>query len=150
VLKEVYEPKKVFSLNEANKTLPLVSRIIQDVVRTHQELTKRGERARKLRQEKRTAQATAQATVQAAEEEARAQDLGYEIESYFEELEKIGCSCKDPVLGLVDFPACVGDQIILLCWKLGEPQILYYHDLKSGFARRKPVGDLFNSNPKSA
>jgi hypothetical protein len=131
VLKEVYEPKKVFSLSEANKTLPLVSRIIQDIVRAHQELTGESRSAK------------------AAEEESRVQDLGYEIEGYLEELEKIGCSCKDPILGLVDFPARAGDRVVLLCWKMGEPQILYYHDLKAGFAGRKPVGDLFKSSPKT-
>lgn len=135
MLKEVYEPKKVFKLSEANKTLPLVSRIIQDIVRTSQEMMKAEERAKALLAEGRT--------IQAEEAEYRIQDLGYEVEKYFEELEKIGCSCKDPVQGLVDFPARVGSRIVLLCWKVGEPQILFYHELKSGFSGRKPVGELF-------
>jgi hypothetical protein len=41
--------------------------------------------------------------------------------------------------GLLDFPARRGDEDVLLCWKLGEDEIAYWHGLEEGFAGRKPL-----------
>jgi hypothetical protein len=40
---------------------------------------------------------------------------------------------------LIDFPALRHNEIVLLCWKLGEGDIAYWHDLQSGFAGRRPL-----------
>lgn len=50
-----------------------------------------------------------------------------------------GCLVKDIRLGLVDFPARVGGEEVLLCWRLGEPAVLHYHRPAEGFAGRKPL-----------
>ncbi|HET6266223.1 MAG TPA: DUF2203 family protein [Acidobacteriota bacterium] len=42
-------------------------------------------------------------------------------------------------IGLVDFPAMLDGEEILLCWKYGEKTIRYYHGLTEGFAGRKPL-----------
>src|SRR5436853_532379 len=39
------------------------------------------------------------------------------------EIEAIGVQIKDLDIGLLDFPCVVDDQIVLLCWKLGEEKI---------------------------
>jgi hypothetical protein len=136
VLQEVYRPKKVFSLAEANRTLPLVSRIIEDIVRTNEAM--RQSRARVL------ALKSAGSRVEALEEESRLSSLELEVEGFADEIEEIGCSCKDPAVGLVDFPARIGGKVVFLCWKMGEPEILYYHDIDAGFAGRKPVRGVFD------
>jgi len=41
--------------------------------------------------------------------------------------------------GLVDFPAQRAGEDVLLCWKLGEPDVAFWHDLEEGFAGRKPL-----------
>jgi hypothetical protein len=41
--------------------------------------------------------------------------------------------------GLLDFPAQRGDEVVLLCWKLGEDEINYWHRVDEGFAGRKPL-----------
>ena len=45
-------------------------------------------------------------------------------------------------IGLVDFPAKINGLEVLLCWRLGEEQISYYHSRESGFMGRKPISDL--------
>jgi len=45
---------------------------------------------------------------------------------------------KDLDVGLLDFPCKVDGEIVLLCWKLGETKIGFWHDTNSGFAGRKP------------
>jgi hypothetical protein len=49
---------------------------------------------------------------------------------------------KDADEGLVDFPALREGEEILLCWKLGEAEIAYWHDLEQGFAGRRPIDEL--------
>ncbi len=54
----------------------------------------------------------------------------------------LGAQVKDADEGLVDFPALRGDEEVLLCWKLGEDEIAYWHSLEDGFAGRRPLDDL--------
>ena len=58
------------------------------------------------------------------------------------ELQKLGVEVKDPASGLLDFPARYQGRTILLCWRLGEPHVEWWHDLHTGFAGRRPVTDL--------
>jgi hypothetical protein len=51
----------------------------------------------------------------------------------------LGAQVKDADEGLVDFPALREGDEILLCWKVGEDEIAYWHGLEDGFAGRQPV-----------
>ena len=62
------------------------------------------------------------------------------------EIDAIGVQVKDLDIGLLDFPCRVGEQIILLCWKLGEARITHWHGTEEGFAGRKPI-DATIANP---
>jgi len=55
-------------------------------------------------------------------------------------IERHGVLVKDGGRGLLDFPSRRDGQLVLLCWQSGEPEVLYWHDLDSGFAGRKPLG----------
>jgi hypothetical protein len=57
------------------------------------------------------------------------------------EIESLGAQVKDLDIGLLDFPCSVDDEIILLCWRLGEERIAHWHGLAEGFAGRKPIDD---------
>jgi hypothetical protein len=70
---------------------------------------------------------------------AKAERLGTEIAEGVRQIESWGCVVKDLDQGLVDFPARRGDETVLLCWRLGEASIRYWHGLKEGFAGRKPL-----------
>jgi hypothetical protein len=58
-----------------------------------------------------------------------------------EELQELGVLVKDLDEGLVDFPALRGDEEVLLCWRLGEEEVGFWHTLDGGFAgrRRLPI-----------
>jgi hypothetical protein len=53
-------------------------------------------------------------------------------------INEAGAQIKSLEEGLLDFPARRGDEDVLLCWKLGEDEIGYWHGLHEGFAGRKP------------
>jgi hypothetical protein len=54
-------------------------------------------------------------------------------------LDDAGVQVKDLDDGLLDFPAQRDGHDILLCWKVGEPQVAFWHGLDEGFAGRKPL-----------
>ena len=57
------------------------------------------------------------------------------------EIDAAGVQVKDLDIGLLDFPCVVGDEVILLCWKLGEQGIAHWHNTTEGFAGRKPIDE---------
>ena len=56
-----------------------------------------------------------------------------------DELHSLGVLVKDLDRGLVDFPARRGDEEVLLCWRLGEDEVAWYHDEQAGFSGRRPL-----------
>jgi hypothetical protein len=59
------------------------------------------------------------------------------------EIDAIGVQVKDLESGLLDFPCRVEDEVVLLCWKIGEPAIEHWHTVDSGFQGRQPVDERF-------
>jgi hypothetical protein len=57
------------------------------------------------------------------------------------EIDATGVQVKDLDMGLLDFPCIVGEEVILLCWKLGEKGITHWHGTEEGFAGRKPIDE---------
>jgi len=56
-----------------------------------------------------------------------------------ERLHSLGVLVKDVHRGLVDFPAMRGDEVVLLCWHVGEDEVAFWHGLEEGFAGRRPL-----------
>ena len=63
------------------------------------------------------------------------------------EIHGFGCLVKDVDLGLVDFPARINGEPVLLCWRLGEPRVAYYHGEHEGFRGRKPIPPAAGAAP---
>jgi hypothetical protein len=54
-------------------------------------------------------------------------------------IHELGALVKDLDEGLVDFPAQRAGEDVLLCWRLGEDEIGFWHGLEVGFSGRKPL-----------
>jgi hypothetical protein len=65
--------------------------------------------------------------------------LARELQELVNELALIGVQLKDADTGLLDFPTLRDGREVLLCWRVGEPEIAYWHGLEDGFAGRKPL-----------
>ena len=65
------------------------------------------------------------------------------------EIDAIGVQVKDLESGLLDFPCRVDDQVVLLCWRLGEPAIEHWHTVEAGFQGRQPVDERFRRRAAS-
>jgi hypothetical protein len=82
--------------------------------------------------------------------QAKAVFRGY-YEALSDEIERVrslGGEIKDLEIGLVDFPSRRGGEDILLCWKLGEKSIRFWHPVDGGFASRRPIDEQISRSPQ--
>jgi hypothetical protein len=97
-------------------------------------------------------------TVNVVQVVARRSELDKHIQRAREsvqEIDEIGVQVKDLDTGLLDFPCAIDGEIVLLCWKSGEPAIEHWHTVESGFQGRQPIDDRFrrrtgSGNPGSS
>jgi len=124
-----------FTVEQANRTLPLVRRIVRDIVETY--ATWRG----KVHEfEVATAQSRADRPSARAEElQQDAQRLARDIQGFVGELQTLGVEFKGFDTGLVDFPSEMEGRTVYLCWKLDEESVTFWHEVDDGFAGRRPL-----------
>jgi hypothetical protein len=123
---------RYFTPEEAHRTLPLVRKIVEDILNTSKEV-------RLITEDKDGVIVS----------DPQIKKLVNELNGFMAELEEIGCFYKDWnfSLGLVDFPAIIDGQEVFLCWRSDEDSIKYYHEIETGYAGRKPIPEeYFNSN----
>ena len=124
---------KTFTIDEANRTLPLVRRIVQDIVDHYarwQELVKALDVLAASPAPDTTRIDRLQRDIQAA---ART------IDGFVRELTDLGVEMKGFDVGLVDFPGEMGGHPVYLCCRLGEPAVAHWHERDAGFAGRQPL-----------
>lgn len=134
---EVYQ--RVFTLDEANAALPLVRAIVADWVRLSQEVVDRRQRVAMLNSGRAGSRDVYSEELAQIEEELEKDND--KLREYIAELTELGVEPKDPLAGLVDFPALKDGRPVYLCWKLGEPCVEFWHELDGGFRGRQPVTD---------
>lgn len=147
---EPIEYKRFFTVEEANATLPLVRVICRDLASLAREVVERRERLSVLlvgRNSNRSDLYTEELTQ--IEEELEKDNR--QLEAYVKELRDLGVEPKNGMDGLVDFPSLIDDRVVFLCWKLDEPEVLYWHEIDGGFAGRHPLtaGSGASSDPGS-
>jgi hypothetical protein len=62
-----------------------------------------------------------------------------ELAAILNELHELGVQVKDLDSGLIDFPSLRDGEQVLLCWRLGEDDVAFWHGLEDGFAGRRPL-----------
>ncbi len=139
---------RLFTLEQANRTLPLVRRIARDVMglarsvrhlRFHHKFVARGgeELERLFPSELRRLRA------RLARDEERFSEC-------VNELLNLGVELEAPSLGLVDFPAIVAGEPLCFCWRYDEPEIGWWHHRTGGYVDRRPLAELERSGQPPA
>jgi hypothetical protein len=129
---------RTFTVEQATNTLPLVRRIVEDLVVT---VGRWQERIREY--EIASASVTPESgDGRAAELEREAEQLAGEVDGFVAELGSLGIEVKDYAQGLIDFPAEREGRPVYLCWRLGEPTVQFWHEVDAGFAGRRPLDPL--------
>ncbi len=133
-----YKPARLFTIEQANAMLPLVRAITSDLASLAGDVVERRHRHALLTagREPKKGDPYSEELVQI---EADIQRDGQRLVDYMNELKELGVEPKGAVEGLVDFPAEMDGRIVLLCWKLGESEVLHWHDLEGGYAGRQSL-----------
>lgn len=118
------EEKIYFTPEDAAKALPLVKRIVEDILAEGRELKK-----------------LAAIIADNLNENDEVQRRVAIIQRYIDELHEIGCFYKDWNFnfGVVDFPSIIDGREVMLCWRSDEEKVLYYHDAEEGYGGRKLI-----------
>jgi hypothetical protein len=129
---------RVFTPMEANEALAEVRPLAERMVRGRQALAAAARRQREL-----VMRIGANGgDLSPGEVRDAAADVEREVAAIAEcvaALDATGVQVKDMDEGLVDFPARHAGRDVLLCWKVGEPEVAFWHGLEEGFAGRKPL-----------
>jgi len=130
---------KLFTLTEANRTLPLVRRVVQDIMSVYPEW-------KDLVAQYELIAAQARPDWGESKEQldlkAHIDTVAGKINGYLRELDQVGCEFKGFDEGLVDFHGRLDEREVLWCWKHGEDRITHWHELDAGFAGRQPLPEV--------
>jgi hypothetical protein len=133
---------KFFSVEDANKALPLVKAIVGDIVRQFQVFNELKQRLSSVHRDRKRptndlyAEETAQIQAELDREESKLAD-------FIEELSRLGVELKGPDDGLCDFPSLKDGREVYLCWRLGENEVAHWHEKNAGVAGRQPLDRSF-------
>lgn len=130
---------KFFTLSEANRTLPLVRRVVEDIASHYPSWKDLVAKYELIAAEARPdwGESPEQLGLK-----AQIDDVARKINACLVELEQVGCEFKGFEEGLVDFHGKLDDREILWCWKLGEDRITHWHELDAGFSGRQPIPEV--------
>ncbi|MCR8644936.1 DUF2203 domain-containing protein [Paenibacillus sp. N1-5-1-14] len=126
---------KYFTLEEANHMLPELDKQLQYIQNVKMEFREKYTRLRRL-----TAISTPKIGARYEEQfmlECELDFIQIEARSYMDNFYRLGVEVKDVDLGLIDFPAQLDGEDVLLCWRQGEQRIAFYHSKEDGFAGRR-------------
>jgi len=135
--------EKHFSLEEANRLLPRIQPILEQLIVVRREMGTKQHKMEELRAHVRGNGATAEGRA-FAKLKAELESMAQELRRGIEQIHGFGCVVKDLDTGLIDFPARREGQEVFLCWKLGEQGIAFWHSTQEGFSGRKPLGGEFD------
>ena len=139
---------RTFTLGEAQTLLPLVEALL---LKAQEAGARAGELEREMQELSQRifiAGGMHVNVAQAAKRRADREKSLQEARDTLAEMDEIGVQVKDLEKGLLDFPAVMDGRDVLLCWKLGEKEIGYWHTPEDGFAGRKPLDGRSDKSEK--
>jgi hypothetical protein len=122
---------KFFSLDEANAALLVIKPMLADIMRIRQNVLARQPEIWPVIQ-KAAGNGGSKAASLIALEFGQLDDSVHRILD-------MGVIVKDLDIGLLDFPALMNKHEVYLCWKFGEENVLFWHEIDDGFAGRQPL-----------
>jgi hypothetical protein len=122
---------RYFTLQEANQALIVIRPLMDAIQNIRQEILARQPEVWPV-VERAAGNGGSQAASKMVNEFERLDALVHQVQD-------TGALFKDINLGLLDFPALKDDREVYLCWKYGEQDIAFWHEIEAGFAGRQPI-----------
>jgi hypothetical protein len=134
---------KTFSLDEAQSLLPVLETLLRRAIEAKKRAENTEEELQELAQRVFLSGGMLLNTIEIGRKRTSLNASVQQVKDAVQEIDSIGVQVKDLDSGLLDFPYQLGDDIVLLCWKLGEPRITHWHSIDAGFQGRQPVDERF-------
>jgi hypothetical protein len=122
---------RYFTLQEANQALTVIRPLVDEIQAIRQEILARQPEVWPV-VERSAGNGGSQAASEMIKEFERLDVLVHQIQ-------EAGALFKDINLGLLDFPALKDGREVYLCWKYGEGDIAFWHEIEEGYAGRQPI-----------
>ena len=129
---------RFYDIDAANAALPDLEGILLALASQRAELVR-------LRDEALASQGSSDPATGAEElrlARMRMQGLVDQMAAGVARIESMGITLRDIPEGLIDYPALVNGRQVWLCWKRGETEVGFWHELDTGFASRRPLIEL--------
>ena len=133
------EPPRTYTVDEAQRALPEVRRLVAAIVRISALLPELEEELRIASYRGRRPEAGAEAEERLTRAQAAMALARQDLVRALRRLEAMGVQVKDVTTGLVDFLSLREGELIELCWRLGEDRLAHWHRIGEGFRGRKPL-----------
>jgi len=140
-------PMKTFTLDEAQSLLPVLESLLKRAMDEKRSAEEAESSLSDLAQKIYLSGGMRVNTVSAAKQRAEMEEHLKMVQESIAEIDSIGVQVKDLDSGLLDFPCKVDDEVVLLCWRMGEPAIEHWHTIDDGFQGRQPVDERFRRRP---
>ena len=140
---------KTFTLDEAQSLLPVLESLLKRAVEGKRSAEQAELDISDLSQRIYLAGGMRVDVAKVARIRAEAESQLQRVRETVAEIDAIGVQVKDLESGLLDFPCRVDDEVVLLCWRMGETSIEHWHTIESGFKGRQPVDERFRRRSNS-
>ena len=140
---------KTFTLDEAQSLLPVLESLLKRAIEGKQSAELAESRLQDLNRRIYISGGMKVDIASVARDRAEMEQHIKQVKETIAEIDAIGVQVKDLDNGLLDFPFRLDDEVVLLCWRLGETAIEHWHTVESGFQGRQPVDDRFRRRPGS-
>ena len=140
---------KTFTLDEAQSLLPVLESLLKRAIEGRRSAQLVESSLTSLAQRIYLSGGMQVNSTSVAKQRAELEELLKQVRESIGEIDAIGVQVKDLDSGLLDFPCRIDDQVVLLCWRMGEPAIEHWHTVEAGFQGRQPVDERFRRRAAS-
>jgi hypothetical protein len=141
---------KTFTLDEAQSLLPLLESLLKRAIESKRDAQQVEERLAELGRRIYLAGGMRVDVAEVGKQRTEMEGHLQRVRESISEIDSIGVQVKDMDSGLLDFPCKVDDQVVLLCWRMGESAIEHWHTIEDGFKGRQPVDERFRRRSNSS
>jgi hypothetical protein len=138
---------KTFTLDEAQSLLPVLESLLKRAIEGKHSAEEAESHLSDLAQRIYLSGGMRINPATVAQQRAELESHMNQVKESVAEIDAIGVQVKDLDSGLLDFPFRLDEEVVLLCWKMGEESIEHWHTMESGFSGRQPVDDRFRRKP---
>ncbi len=129
------------TVDDANRMLPLLEKVVVDIVTVWDEIIQKRTELECL--EKNPIRVDTENAAQSSQQlKLELNCLIDRINGYIREVEDLGCFVQEFKRGVINFPTLYVGRKVFLCWRPGDEEVRFWHELDESFTERTPIRDF--------